>query len=95
MSLSSSTLSPNLPVLEHASCPPVHKEDTLTHVHTVAHSRLGFEWVKRFPERFLKVELLKAWTAAFALKQKEPLSRYWWHQAEWHQSLNWSTKGSL
>lgn len=74
---------PNLPVLEQASCPPVHKQDTLTHGGT--HSRLGLELEKRFPERFLKVELLKAWTAASALKLHEPLSCCAYQQAEWRQ----------
>lgn len=75
MSLSSSTLSPNLPVLEQANCPPAHKQNTLTQAHTVAHTvAWDMEPKKRVPERFLKVELLKAWMAASAFKLLEPLS---------------------
>lgn len=73
--------------------PPVHKQDTLTQAHCGTHSRLGLELEKRIPERFLKVELLKAWMAASALKLHEPLSCYAYHQVEWRQCFHWSTKG--
>lgn len=67
----------------------------LDRCHFPAHT-VAWDWMKkRFPERFLKVEILKAWMAASVLKLHEPLSCYAYHQAEWRQCFNWSTKGRL
>lgn len=76
-----------------SSCAQIRHTHTGAHCGT--HSRLGLELEKRFPERFLKVELLKAWMAASALKLHEPLLSYAYHQAEWRQCFNWSTKRRL
>lgn len=64
-------------------------------MHAVGHSHQGYEQEKRFPERFLKVELLKAWKPVPALKLNRLPLCYAWHRTEWHQLFKWPTKEDL
>lgn len=76
---------------------PSHTKTGHTHTgtHCGTHSHLGFEQEKRFPERFLKVELLKAQKPVSALKLNGLPLCYVWHQAEWRQCFKWPTKVDL
>lgn len=68
---------------------------TYTHTHSGTQSHQGFVQEKRFPERFLKVELLKAWKLAHALKLNGLPLCYAWHRPEWRQRFKWPTKDGL
>lgn len=93
VSLSSSTLSPTCCCLGHTSCPPTQRENT--HTHSGTHGLWGFVQEKRFPERFLKVELLKAWKPVSALKLNGVSLCHAWHHPEWRQCLKCPTKADL
>lgn len=92
MSLSSSTLSPTCCCSDKQAALP-HKERT--HTHSGTQGQWGFEQEKRFPERFLKVELLKAWKPVPALKLNGLPLCYAWHGPEWHQRFKSPTKAAF
>lgn len=66
-----------------------------THTHSGTQGQWGFEQEKRFPERFLKVELLKAWKPVPALKLNGLPLCYAWHGPEWHQRFKSPTKAAF
>lgn len=84
---------PNLLLFGQASCPPAQREDT--HTLSGTQGQWGFEQEKRFPERFLKVELLKAWKPVPALKLNGLPLCYAWHGPEWRQRFKSPTKAAF